>query len=100
VYFCNSHTQGNADCEFVFGDPGDQLVAGDCNGPDSPALFRPIPGGDRIYPAKVFFRHTNTAGNADHEFCFSLAWANRLLVAVDIGKAGPAGSFKDCPNSP
>jgi hypothetical protein len=63
VYFRNTNTQGNADTQFYFGDPGDRLVAGDWNnsGVDSPALFRPS-------ATMFFFRFTNTQGNADAQF--------------------------------
>jgi hypothetical protein len=60
VYFRNSHTQGVADNQFFFGDPGDRLVAGDWTGDgiDSPGLFRP--GNHTVY-----LRYANTQGNAD-----------------------------------
>jgi hypothetical protein len=63
VYFRNSHTQGNADAQFIFGDPGDRLVAGDWTGNAvfTPALFRPS-------NTTMYFRYTNTQGNADNEF--------------------------------
>ncbi len=63
VYFRNSHTQGNADSQFIFGDPGDRLIAGDWNddGMFSPTLFRP--GNTTMY-----FRYTNSQGNADAQF--------------------------------
>jgi hypothetical protein len=63
VYFRNSHTQGVADNQFIFGDPGDRLVAGDWvpSAVDSPAVFRP--GNTTFY-----FRHSNTQGNADNQF--------------------------------
>jgi hypothetical protein len=61
VYFRQSHTQGIADSEFFFGDPGDRLVAGDwgiIDSIDTPAVFRPS-------DSTFYFRHTNTQGNAD-----------------------------------
>jgi hypothetical protein len=65
VYFRNSHTQGVADNEFIFGDPDDRLVAGDWiqTGIDSPAVFRPS-------NTTFFFRHSNTQGVADNQFVF------------------------------
>ena len=65
VYFRNTHTQGNADASFVFGNPGDRLVANDWNhdGSDSPGLFRPA-------STTVYLRFTNTQGNADARFMF------------------------------
>jgi hypothetical protein len=63
VYFRNSHTQGNADHQFIYGDPGDQIVAGDwtAGGIDSPALYRSS-------TQTFYFRFTNTQGNADATF--------------------------------
>jgi hypothetical protein len=63
VYFRNTHTQGVADNEYLFGDPGDRLVAGDWTGVgfSTPALFRPD-------NATFYFRHTNTQGIADNSF--------------------------------
>jgi hypothetical protein len=42
VYFRNSQTQGNADSQFIFEDPGDILVAGDWDGDgdDTVAAYR------------------------------------------------------------
>ena len=56
---------GTADHQFIFGDPGDRFVAGDWNGnaADSPALFRPS-------DCNLFFKYTNTQGNADRSFGF------------------------------
>jgi hypothetical protein len=52
-----------ADNEFIFGDPGDRLIAGDwlATGIGSPAVFRP---GDTTF----YFRHSNTQGVADNQF--------------------------------
>jgi hypothetical protein len=52
-----------ADHEFIFGDPGDRLIAGDWTGDgiDTPAVFRP--GNQRVY-----LRFSNSAGVADVEF--------------------------------
>jgi hypothetical protein len=63
VYFRNSHSQGNADNLFLFGNPGDRLIAGDWTGDSiyTPALFRPA-------STTMFFKHTNSQGNADKEF--------------------------------
>ncbi|MGB5730141.1 MAG: hypothetical protein WBN24_00830, partial [Acidimicrobiia bacterium] len=48
---------------FIFGDPGDRLVAGDWTGDGTftPALFRPS-------NTTMYFRYTNTQGNADNQF--------------------------------
>jgi len=63
VYFRNSNTTGVADSQFIYGDPGDMLVAGDWdgNGTDTIGVYRPSNG--------IFYlRNSNTQGNAD-------AWA-------------------------
>jgi hypothetical protein len=76
VYFRNSHSQGNADAQFIFGDPGDRLIAGDWNadGAYSPALFRPA-------NTTMFFRYTNTQGNADNQFVPVSAGSTWLPIA-------------------
>ena len=64
LYFRNSHTQGIADNEFFYGDPGDRLIAGDwgiVDGTDTPAVFRPS-------NTTWYFRYTNTEGIADSQF--------------------------------
>jgi hypothetical protein len=69
VYFRNTHTIGNADVTYFFGEPNDRLAAGDwgiVDGVYTPAVFRPS-------LAKFFFRHTNTQGNADSELTFGEA---------------------------
>jgi hypothetical protein len=65
VYYRNWNSEGVADAIFVFGDPGDRLVANDWNrdGVDSPAVFRP-------WKSTAFFRFTNTQGPADAQFMF------------------------------
>ena len=76
--FRNRHSQGNADNQFIYGDPGDRLVAGDWTGDDtfSPALFRP--GNTTVY-----FRYTNTQGNAN--FLFTAGQSGWLPVAGHTG---------------
>jgi hypothetical protein len=66
-----------ADNEYFFGDPADQLVAGDWTGVgfSTPALYR----GDE---ARFYFRHTNTQGIADNSLLFG-----------DPGMIPVAGSF-------
>jgi lactocepin len=64
VYFRNTLTTGIADFEFIFGNPGDRLVAGAwgrIDGTDTPGLFRPS-------NTTFFFRQSNTQGNADSQF--------------------------------
>jgi hypothetical protein len=65
VYFRNTHTEGVAHNQYLFGDPGDRLVAGDWTGVgfSTPGLFRPLSSGSTFY-----FRHTNTEGIADNQF--------------------------------
>ena len=65
VYYRNTHTQGNADDQFSFGNPGDRFVTGDwsADGIDTPAVFRPS-------STTFFFRFTNTQGNADAQLLF------------------------------
>jgi hypothetical protein len=82
VYFRNSHTQGIADNQFIYGDPGDRLVAGDWtgNGFDSPGLFRPS-------NTTWYLRWSNTQGNADESFVWGRsAW---LPVAGEFGQLTP-----------
>jgi hypothetical protein len=73
VYFRNSHGQGVADHEFIFGDPGDRLMAGDWTGDgiDTPAVFRP---GDITF----YFRYSNTQGTADDWF----SWGEPSFLPV------------------
>jgi hypothetical protein len=79
VYFRNSHGQGVADHEFIFGDPGDRLMAGDWTGDgiDTPAVFRP---GDITF----YFRYSNTQGTADDWF----SWGEPSFLPV-AGHFGP-----------
>lgn len=75
----NSHTQGIADFDFFYGNPGDRVVAGAWTGDgvSTPAVFRP---GETT----MYFRYTNSQGNADYEFSAGLAdW---LPVAGRLGQ--------------
>jgi len=56
---------GAADYSFVFGDPGDEPFVGDFNGngQDTVGLHRESTG-------LVYYRNTNTTGNAHNEFTF------------------------------
>jgi hypothetical protein len=94
VYFRNSHTQGNADNQFFFGDPGDRLVAGDwgiIGGTDTPAVFRPS-------TTTFYFRHANSQGNADSQFGWgSPGW---LPVAGSFGTLPGTGPGSGCPVFP
>jgi hypothetical protein len=63
VYFRDSNSTGVADNQFIFGDPGDKLVAGDWDGDgtDTVGVYRPSTG--------VFFlKNSNLAGVADSSF--------------------------------
>jgi hypothetical protein len=66
VYYRNTLTTGNADNTFFYGDPGDQIIAGDWaqkppNGTDTVGIFRPSNG-------FFYLRFTNSQGNADVSF--------------------------------
>ena len=65
MYFRNSHTQGNAEFEFFFGDPGDRFVGGDWtdNSTDTPGVFRPS-------QSTFYLKFANTQGNADAQFTY------------------------------
>ncbi len=85
VYMRLTHTQGIADAEFFYGDPGDRIVAADWTGDevDTVAIYRPS-------DAAFYFRYSNSAGVADH----TVNWgdADWLPVAGDLGAAeAPAG---------
>jgi hypothetical protein len=94
MYFRNSHTQGIANAEFFFGDPGDRLVAGDwgiVNGVDTPGVFRPS-------NTTFFFRHSNTQGVADE----SIFWgqSNWRPVAGRFNVTGGGGGGGGTPPVP
>jgi hypothetical protein len=63
VYYRNTHSQGTADNQFLFGDPRDRFITNDwnSNGADSPAMFRPS-------NTTHYFRFTNTQGPADAQY--------------------------------
>jgi len=85
VYFRQTHTQGNADAEFFFGDPADRLVAGDwgvVDGEDTPAIFRPS-------NSTFFFRYTNTQGIADETLVFGAS--TFLPIAGEWGTVAGGG---------
>ena len=81
VYFRNTHTEGNADSQFIFGDPGDKIVAAEwarrgAPGPETVGLFRPS-------TSNIFLRYTNTQGVANETLTYGVATA--LPVAGDFG---------------
>jgi hypothetical protein len=64
-----------AHSKFVFGIPGDKLVAGDWDGEgkDTVAVYRPSTG-------MVYIRYSNTSGNAEAQL---FAGAYSGMVAID-----------------
>ncbi len=78
MYFRNSNTQGIADFDFFYGNPGDRFVGGDrtADGTDTPGVFRPS-------DAFFYLKHTNTQGNADEAFGYGNA--NSYPVAAKWG---------------
>jgi hypothetical protein len=87
VYFRNSHTQGNADSQFIFGNPGDKIVAaewaqGDEFGPDTVGIFRPGNG-------TFYLRFSNSQGNADAQYAYGNS--NMLPVAGNFGSLTGGG---------
>ena len=81
-----SLTTGVADLDFIYGNPGDILVAGDWDGDgsDSPALFRPSEG-------NWYLKMDNSPGFADHVVPFGLANRGFLAVAGKNGLSDSAG---------
>jgi hypothetical protein len=80
VYFRNSHTQGNADEAFVYGNPADKILAGKWTGlspVDTVGIFRPSTG-------TFFLRYENSQGTADAEFLYG----NQIMSAIS-GSFGP-----------
>ena len=74
VYFRNSHAGGIADSQFIYGDPGDRIVAGKWTGAhvaDTVGLFRSSQG-------TVYLRYNNSQGSADESF----AYGNSRMVPV------------------
>ena len=59
----SSNTQGIADIEYFYGDPGDVVFTGDwdSDGDDTLGLYRPSTG-------TVYLRNTNSTGIADNTF--------------------------------
>jgi hypothetical protein len=87
VYFRNTNTTGNADNQFIFGDPGDRFVAGDWTGNsvDSPGLFRPS-------DTTMYLRYENTQGNADESLERRSSWlASRGWEIRTSGQASRSG---------
>lgn len=84
VYYRNTPTAGIADRAFFYGNPGDEILAGNWGtsgefGPDTVGLSRPTAG-------KFFLRYSNSQGNADAAFYYG----NETTTAV-------AGNFGTLP---
>jgi hypothetical protein len=78
-------TTGVAEADFIYGDPGDVVVAGDWDGDgrDTVGLYRPS-------NAYWFIRLSNGQGVADHAIPFGLDNATVLPVVGKFGGLGPA----------
>jgi hypothetical protein len=94
VYFRNSHTQGIADNSFIYGDPGDKIIAdewamGIGGGIDTVGIFRPDDG-------KFFLRFSNTQGIAD----FDQKYGNSDMLPVAGGFGALPGGDEAPPDEP
>jgi len=70
VYFTNTLRTGNADLSFFFGNPGDQILAGDWDGDgdDTVGVYRSSTG-------RLYLNLTNSNGAADWEgYVGSFPW--------------------------
>ena len=81
VYFRFTHTEGVADHSFIFGDPGDKVIAAEwarrgASGPETVGLFRPS-------TCTIFLRYTNTQGVADEAISYGVPTG--LPVAGNFG---------------
>jgi len=81
VYFRFTHTEGVADHSFIFGDPGDKIIAAEwarrgSPGPESVGLFRPS-------TCTIFLRYSNTQGVADETLSYGVPTG--LPVAGNFG---------------
>ncbi len=96
VYFRNSHTQGIAEEAFLYGNPGDQILAAEWAesgelGPDTVGVFRPVNG-------TFYLRYSNTQGNADDQFTYgnsSMASVAGSFGPLPGGDPHPPGSIID-----
>jgi hypothetical protein len=97
VYFRFTHTQGNADANFIFGDPGDKIIAAEwamrgAPGPESVGLFRPS-------TCSIFLRYTNTQGSANETLGHGMPTG--LPVAGEFGVLTGGGTPPpECPPPP
>ncbi|MGH8953266.1 MAG: hypothetical protein ACRDX9_17825, partial [Acidimicrobiia bacterium] len=75
VYFRNSNSTGVADSQFIYGDPGDKIVAGDWDGDgdDTIGVYRP---GNGIF----YLRNSNSQGGAD---AWAFAGSHNGLAALN-----------------
>ncbi len=90
VYFRNTNSTGNADSQFIYGDPADRIIAGEWaigpgGGVDTVGIFRPSEGW-------FYLRYSNTRGNAD----FDTAYGNSDMLPV-AGDFGPLPGGDDPP---
>jgi hypothetical protein len=69
--------------QYIFGDPGDRLVAGNFSGfwEETPAVFRPS-------DLTFYIRHTNTQGNADRTETWAFTSPTWYPVAGVFGLSG------------
>ncbi|MGH8952568.1 MAG: hypothetical protein ACRDX9_14235, partial [Acidimicrobiia bacterium] len=97
VYFRLTHSQGSADAQFIFGDPGDKIIAAEWSrrggpGPETVGLFRPS-------NCNIFLRYSNSQGNADETLVYGVPTG--LPVAGDFGILTGGGSPPPgCPPPP
>jgi len=94
VYYRDTLTTGNADNQFFFGDPNDQIITGRWAqnpnpGPDTVGIFRPSNG-------TFYLRFQNSQGNADVSFPYGNS--DMAAVAGDFGNL-PGGDAPP-PNVP
>ena len=97
VYFRFTHTDGVADAQFIFGDPGDKIIAAEwarrgASGPETVGLFRPS-------TCIIFLRYTNTQGVADETLGYGVPTG--LPVAGNFGLLPGGGTPPPgCPPPP
>ncbi|MCO6502523.1 MAG: hypothetical protein J5I28_05525, partial [Acidimicrobiales bacterium] len=74
VYFRNTNSTGVADFQFIYGNPGDKLVAGDWDGDgtDTVAVYRPSDG-------RFYIKLQNRQGVAD-----VVIYAGKMTGAVTV----------------
>jgi uncharacterized delta-60 repeat protein len=93
VYYRNSLSTGVADDEFFYGDPGDQIIAGDWaqkppNGSDTVGNFRPSSG-------YMYLRFSNTQGIADVGFPYGNSDMSAVAGAFGVLPGGDPDPPRD-----